>query len=157
MEQVSTTHTHSADPVLPGSLRRLYHYTSTFHLPMILSTGLSRGEIPLSPYRVEKGVWFTTDSAPSAGLHGLGRSLVDKLGVQIVVDFPLDAPLLTRWLVLARQKKVNRKWLDVLHAAGGGEDTAKTWWVYKGVITSDAFAQVNVKVNGLYEPYGSWR
>lgn len=131
---------------------RLYHYTSTFHLPMILSMGgLSRGDVPISPYRSENAVWFTTDSLPLPDRsHGLSGSIVNKREVQIAVDFSIDDPALVKWTRFARIKKIDKVWLKALHDTAGGQSISNTWWLYRGVISPERFASVKFLRDSAY-------
>lgn len=65
---------------------RLYHYTSLGHLPLILASALSRGDVPVGARGegAETGVWFTTD--PEPGGHGLAG------GEMVTVHLPGEAP-----------------------------------------------------------------
>lgn len=136
----------------PEQPLRLYHYTSTFHLPMILSMGgLSRGDVPISPYRSENAVWFTTDPLPLPDrAHGLSGSIVNKREVQIAVDFSLDDPALIKWTRFARTKKINKVWLKALHDSAGGESVGNTWWLYRGVLAPDRFASIKFLRDSAY-------
>ncbi|MGA1852636.1 hypothetical protein VH570_17525 [Sphingobium sp. HT1-2] len=142
----------------------LYHYTSASRIASIYESGLNKGEVPLTQNTALNGVWLTTDSSPSG--HGLGEARLfteaerlsvfqrtgmmppqdqhwdNKREVRITIKLPSNNPNLSRWSKWGR-KNLERNWYDALSVAGGGEQKAKTWWVYWGVITPDMFVAVD--------------
>ncbi len=153
----------------------LYHFTSFHHLPLILRSDLSKGDIPLTPGRPGyKGVWFTTDDCPTG--HGLssgekvsipdnerslfvsenGRPLpkelytLDKRAVRIKVVIPSSHEKLFHWLKWSR-KRTDAAYRQHLIQSGGGKDKARTWYIYNGALSCDEFKEVCVRAdNGPY-------
>lgn len=130
---------------------RLYHYTSLGHLPHILKSGLSRGEVPVGrgdqSYR---GTWLTTDAVASEG-HGLSGSRVDKRAVRITIDFDRDRDLF-HWLPWT-QSRLDVIPLATLIATGGGRRCAETWYVYSQPIEPKRFAAIEIRrEDGTFSP-----
>lgn len=124
---------------------RLYHYTSLGHLPHILKSDLSRGEVFIGP-RAElnyRGVWLTTDPVASEG-HGLSGSTVDKRAVRITIDFDDGDPDLYHWLPWSKGK-LGAVPMAMLIANGGGQKCAETWFVYSQPIAPERFAAVEIR------------
>lgn len=139
---------------------RLYHYTSLKHLPLILASSLSRGDIPVGAHGegAETGVWFTTDSKPAG--HGLASGelvtvhlpgeaprqvpTVDKRVVRITVVIPSSDRRLQRWLPWTR-KRLGADVVERLVVSGGGKRKAETWFVYLGAVEPSRFAAVDIR------------
>ena len=109
---------------------RLWHFTSTLHLPMILRDGhLRTTESNLSPVKPHVGlpvVWFM-DTPELTHDHGLGGSAVDKTAVRVEVD--VRPAWVSEWLPWAEAQGINRWWLDALLSAAGGREAAERWHV----------------------------
>lgn len=142
----------------------LYHFTAIEHLDGIFRDGLVRGDVPLSATDGQQAVWFTTDAG---GLgHGLSEArsftdeevaalkasgiklpagqtprFLDKRRVRIKVVISSRDRKLLEWLPFAR-KHLEKDWRDTLHSVASGTEKARTWWIYRGVISPDAFAEV---------------
>lgn len=119
---------------------RLYHFTSSYHLPSILKNGLRVGDVPLHPLEEgENAVWLTTN--PNSNHQGwICGSVVDKSEYRITVEITVPSVNLKKWSVYAAQKRMNRKWYDVLDAVGGGR--SDEWWLYFGVIAPEKFIEI---------------
>ena len=135
------------------SIIRLYHYTSMWHLPYIISDGaLSRGNVPTTHATGFNAVWFTTDDAPKHGDHGL-FSAVDKTGVRIAVDFDFDTEdRLVKWSDFAAEC-VTPQWARSLDETGGGK--AHTWYFYRGTVFLDRAVEICVRPfreDAVYRP-----
>lgn len=102
----------------------LYHFTSLAHLVGIIADGmLSKGEIPVSPTKVDNGVWATTQAEPAPQAWSQG-SVVDKTEVRIKILHP---DKFVQWPLLARKLKVQKNWYEALDNAGAG--ASKHWWI----------------------------
>lgn len=155
----------------------LHHFTALEYLEEIMTSGLTRGDVPISPDLGKNAVWFTTDSNPSG--HGLtdGRPLTDfeksvllkqsgrkvspdarfpdKRKVKIDVVIPSSDKKLKKWLPWAR-KHLQRDWLEILTRVGGGKPKARTWYIYNGVVRPELFRSVSVRDDaGIYRPYSA--
>jgi len=130
-----------------------YHFTSRQHLHGIAQTGLSRGDVPVTPNGPGLiAVWLTTDAKPKG--HGLpdGESpvqltpemriqfgipadatvlSVNKQAVRFKLKIPSTDRRLTHWPRWAR-KRLAPEWYDELRRAGG--ERSETWWLYWGTI-----------------------
>jgi hypothetical protein len=116
----------------------LYHYTTVFHYANILEHGLSKGDVPISPYTAENGVWFTTKKVISSKeSHGLSEL---KMDIRIKVDISPKDKKLVYWPDYAASKNVNKEWYDLLNISGG--NMAHTWYIYFGTIKSTKFLEI---------------
>ncbi len=144
-----------------------HHYTSHLALRSILRDGLDRGEAPLAPDRWLKAVNLTTSRSPHG--HGLdaagfvwtkeasdkvhaatgqrippGTVNLNKRAVRIDVRIPMSDRRLQKWVPWAR-KRLDPAFFDMMvRGGGGGMASAKTWWLYWGVIPPDAFVDLVV-------------
>lgn len=145
----------------------LYHFTSRERLPIILESGLSKGEVPLNDRETLNAVNLTTDPSPHG--HGLdhaghvvtddesariflrtdslippGTVYINKKAVRITVKIPSSDRALKDYLPWAR-KHIEPNYLRRLIAvSGGGNAKAKTWKLYFGVIEPRAFVAVDM-------------
>jgi hypothetical protein len=154
---------------------KLYHFTYEGALSSILSEGLTRGDIPVSPNGAMNAVWFTTDRNPNGhGVYGDGaRSIVtpeiaamsatplslgetlyfpDKQKIRIRVDLATSKTHgLCKWLDFAKKMKIDPEWLKAVHGAAGDNPKPHTWWLWFGVMPPEQFATVEVRdINGEY-------
>ena len=131
---------------------KLYHYTSTLHIPLIRTTGYLRyGDIPLrkeSKYG-ESGhaVWLTTKDYAASGEHGLISPVCDKTEIRFSLDIPRDDPRLFRWSEYAKVNHIQKAWYAAIDEAGGG--FSDTWWLFVRPIQIDGLG-VAVKQNNKY-------
>jgi len=129
-------------PVVAGvSAMILYHFTSLYHhLPRIIDSGVLRpSESNVgSPYpehfphgdHVGPDVVWLLDTPDLGGHpHGLAGSSVDKTRVMFTVD--VAAVPWVDWLPAAR---MDPRWRDLFISSAGGDDAARHWYVYPGVI-----------------------
>lgn len=110
---------------------KLYHFTSEFHLPLIMSDGflkLTESNIgsprsDLLPYGEHIGpdvVWLT--DLPEASTLGIDDSFFNKLKVRFTVEIEAES-----WQKFAKRHNINRKWYRILDETGGF--TAKNWFI----------------------------
>ena len=119
---------------------RLYHFTSLFHLDVVQEHGLSRGDVPVSPFEGMNAVWLTTNPSKSSQNWKEG-SAVDKTKVRITVEIQDSDPNLHKWSEFAKQEQVPDWWYKALHETGGkGSDE---WYIYEGVIPSSSFVSID--------------
>ena len=147
-----------AKPV-SGDAVRLYHFTALEYLDSILSEGITRGDLPLSPTRQGRAVWLTQNANPIAqtwtpegeqlltaeerAAHEYafgtppppGAKVADKRAVLIAVDVPSGDRLLYQWLRYARLRGVKREWLRALNSS-------PDWYIYRGAIPPEWFVEV---------------
>jgi len=120
-------------------MKGLYHYTSTFHLPQIISSGelkLTRGILD------DWAVWFTTSKDPSG--NGLEGSCVDKYEIRFVMK---DIPAM-KWKDYKKKftkgdnKVLKQKWADALEV----NQKPGTWWLTTNFVTLDKVQAIeNIK------------
>jgi len=116
--------------------KRLYHYTSEFHLPVIEDDGvlrLTESNVSLTTAHPREVVWFL-DRPLAVGeedLHGLAGSMVDKSEIEITVDIPERAGIrVLPWIPWAlAHPDCEGFWISAMVETGGGEALAGTWWV----------------------------
>lgn len=144
----------------------LYHFTSTAHLPTILSDGYLRpSESNVgSPYKVEgyphgnnmgpDVVWLLNDPDPSTFSHGLEGSAVDKRGARISVEVDKFA---IRWLDWEPATYMAPDWREVFIRLAGGEEAAGQWFVLPAPIRAPHWSQIALldSSTGAYNPMAS--
>jgi hypothetical protein len=134
----------------------LYHYTSSFHLPMILSTGyLKLTESNLKEpknTRIEYGivvddtmnykpvVWLSDCKIPY-GL-GLDGSAVNKSEIRITIP---KKEHYQYWLGWANRNRVNKKWQNVFISS---TPNYKSWYVSEKIILLDDFLLIENTITG---------
>jgi hypothetical protein len=125
---------------------RLYHYTSTIHLPYILEAGvLLPTESNVSILREHAGpdvVWLLDRPLLPGENHGLQGSYADKTAVCITVEVPTKAAV--RWLDWKPQKGMDPAWRSAFVRAGGGHGETKRWWVVTRPIPRDEWVEITV-------------
>lgn len=123
---------------------RLYHFTTTHHLPSILREQRLRttdsGLEMLSSFKEPSVVWFL--DTPDAGEkgHGLDGSVVDKREIRITVDVP--DYLCYQWLWWAAAHNIEPGWQEVLVKVGGGTEMAAHWWVVERAVGSHRWVKI---------------
>jgi len=111
--------------------RRLYHFTHPERIEDIIAEGLIYGDVPTSPEGGFNAVWLTSDKNPVSQGWTQGGG---KAKARLTVDIPEEnvEQSLWRWLDLAKEAKVEKWWLEILNATGGGGQ--RRWYVYLGII-----------------------
>jgi hypothetical protein len=122
----------------------LYHFTSTTHLPFILKEGLTKGDVPVSPFTGFNGVWFTTCRTIDSQA-GMLRCGVDKTQVRITAEIAESNKNLVKWSVLATVLNIDRDWYRILDKTGGYG--SNTWYVYTDVLSPDMFKKVEYRIS----------
>jgi len=129
-------------------MKRLYHYTSIEHLPLIVASGkLLTTESKVSETREHAGpdvVWLTSDPECAHG-HGIGKSAdgIDKSRIRFTVDVPNRE--VQRWKAWALGHGMDRAWLKTFTesaAQSGQSDGAGTWWVAERPVLSTRWVSV---------------
>lgn len=120
---------------------KLYHYTSTLHLPFIQEDGFIKTvESNLSMTEANLGpdvVWLTTRYSRRYQ-RWAALSAVDKTQVRITVNVE-DAQWWPKW---ARRQGITKTWYDALDAAGGY--TAEEWYVVPRPIPQSEWLEIEV-------------
>jgi hypothetical protein len=128
---------------------RLWHYTSKTHLPWIQESGyLKTTESNLHSTIQDYGpkvVWLL-DTPDLQGSHGLYGSPVDKMAIRIEVEVPDH--WVRSWLKWSQDQGISQDWLDIMIAAGGGQECADHWMVTFRTIKADRWVSVE-DVEGL--------
>lgn len=124
--------------------RRLFHFTTSLHLPSILDEGMLRTtESNCSRTRPHAGpdvLWLT--SSADVEVHqgwqwsGPRRAFVDKTEVRFTVEVPKRD--VYRWWDWAARRGIDQKWARQLAAVGG----SRTWWVIERPVTGDEWIEV---------------
>lgn len=137
---------------------RLYHFTSTRHLPYIQQAGyLKTVESNLDAYIEHAGpdvVWLLDEGQPSAG-HGLndappGVTVPDKTEIRFTVDVP--DKWVKRWLPWAEAQGIDPSWLQSLTGGTvGGRAAAEHWHITFRPIRSDHWTAIDIR-----QPDGTW-
>lgn len=104
----------------------LYHYTSKFHLPLILKSGylkLTQGILN------DNVVWLTTDTADG---HGLEASCVDKKEIKFILK---DIHVIS-WkdyrekIIQGEDKELKQEWADILEI----DTKYNTWYLSEYIL-----------------------
>lgn len=112
----------------------LYHYTSPYHVPLILETAVLEVTESNVSFAIENAapqvVWLTPETLirPPRYL----ASIVDKTAYRFVVA-PADAQRSDKWL---RRNGASSEQIGLLESSGGGSK-ATTWYVVARPIPSE--------------------
>ena len=138
---------------------RLWHFTSTVHLPYILATEYLRpvetNLDPVIPHSAPDGVWFLDGPELGGTSHGLNVDSLpgprpDKTEVRIEVEVP-DSRV-RAWLPWAEAQGIDPEWLDILTRDDGGRAGASRWMLVFRKVTSDQWVRVEVRDDdGVYQ------
>lgn len=110
---------------------RAFHFTSTYHLPLILEAGfLRRTESNLSIEQDHAGppvVWLLDGPELSGATHGLHGASVDKTRIRFEVE--VDDSSIEPWVEWVDGLGIDPWWRDILVDVGGGPGAAKRWLI----------------------------
>lgn len=123
---------------------RIYHFTSTTHLPLIEASGCidlteSNVSAPWEWLAMPPVAWFV-DVPVLEHDHGLGGSAVDKTAVRITVEVPDHWTL--RWLDWANAQGIDDRWRDALVSGVGGYEAAQHWFITFRPIRRDRWIEI---------------
>jgi len=130
---------------------RLYHFTSTYHLPRIMQAGyLKLVESNASPFEAHAApdvVWLTDLPNPLAHRGWATGSAVDKTAVRIAIPRALvaDAQPWLDWLASIDQTPPDF-WIAAMAKSGGGTDNVDHWLVHTQPIPTAHFESVDLLV-----------
>lgn len=133
---------------------RLYHFTSTAHLPVILREGRLRvTESNLSmliPHVGPDVVWFVDTPELGDYDHGLSGSIVDKREVRFTVDVP--DTWVRHYLTWAMHSPdADTATLAAMISTAGGHEAAEHWYVTFRSVWRNRWARVeNVYTGQTY-------
>lgn len=104
-------------------MNELYHFTQKNVLPLILKTGLNRGEAVLSPNEIVQGVSLTASKEPGsiASFNPAG-----KCKIRLTID--ADGLNLIRYKDWPKMVYLDSKFHRVLLKVGGGNHAAYNWF-----------------------------
>jgi hypothetical protein len=137
---------------------RLYHFTSTIHLPFILRDGYLKvtetNLDPVHPHAAPDAVWFLDGPDLGGSLHGLNVDSLpgprpDKTQVRIEVEVP-DGRV-RAWLPWVEAQGIDPEWLDILTRNDGGREGAARWMLVFRKVTIDQFVTIEVR-----DEHGVW-
>lgn len=122
----------------------LYHYTSIFHVPYILSQGLLRpteSNVSMTTGRAGPDVvWLTSDHSVEIDddiIHGLSAP---KTRIRISLDLPEG--LAIKWSEWEWYHRMDPEWREILIEAGGGQECADTWYIVPAAIKRNRWVSV---------------
>lgn len=131
-------------------LIRVYHYTSTEHLPRILDDGfLKTVESNVSFKREHAGpdvVWLSTNSDPGDDTLGLQSDHHDKLAVRFTVELPKR--LVHKWREWALAHGSHPNTIETLVRTG---ENASSWRVCERPVPRSEWVEILNRRTG--EPY----
>jgi hypothetical protein len=134
----------------------LWHYTSTYHLPLILESGvLMTTESNASPdatHAAPDVVWLLDTPELGGFGHGLLVSFktVDKTEVRFQVDAP-DA-WVRPWRDWIAMNAGDRAWIGALADTAGGPEATRHWVVCLRPIPRDRWLRIERR-----SPKGVWK
>ncbi len=123
---------------------QLYHFTSLIHLPKIMRSDLSRGEVPIGPFprrRLPTAVNLTSNGSGKANADWNRGNLIDKTRVRLTVDLPDDQ--VTTFGQVRRRFKISRDWVRRL--APGQE--YRNWYFAFGGVPLEKVLKVEIAVD----------
>ena len=128
---------------------KFYHFTSTFHLPLILKDGVLRTTESNVSYEIEDAgprvVWFLDVPELGDAPHGLRGEYqaVDKSEVRFTVELPKSKVL--RWAEFSRRYQQAEQARAAMIEAGGGPAAARRWWVTEAPVPRSRWRAVAVR------------
>jgi hypothetical protein len=123
-----------------------YHFTRPVYVPIILSRGLRKGDIPLSQTTGFNAVWLSKDPNHLKALSSWDGDDCEKRNAGFKLQLAASDPNLKKWTDVARMYKMDPGWYRRLNETRGyGADS---WWVYRGKITNESFQSVCLRVEG---------
>ncbi len=122
-----------------------YHFTCLFHLPSILKSGLTMGEVPIEASPTPNAVNLTTNQNPDAQFWKRG-SAMDKTKVRLTVQIPHDDASLMSSNNFCKQRGVSKQWQRAIDPYG----QSKFWYLYFGPIPPTRIEKVEIMENGEY-------
>ena len=124
---------------------RAFHFTSTYHLPLILEDGfLRRTESNLSMSQDHAGppvVWLLDGPELAGVTHGLNGASVDKTRIRFEVE--IEDGLLEPWIEWADGWGIDPWWRDILIDTGGGLEAARRWLISHDEIPSRQWMKID--------------
>ena len=105
--------------------RRLYHFTHPERIEDIIAEGLIYGDVPTSPSGGFNAVWLTSDRNPIS--QGWTQGGARQRLASPLISLKKNKTI-ARWLDLAKEANVEKWWLEVLNATGGGGQ--RNWYVF---------------------------
>lgn len=89
-------------------MRQFYHYTSKYHLPIILHDGflkLTESNLRMDVEMYKPVVWFTNNEVLSAYSLGLNGTIVDKQEIKITLS---DSPNYKNWTIWSHDNRIKK-------------------------------------------------
>ncbi len=126
-----------------------YHYTRREFLPSILQTGLSRGDVPLTPTVGMIGPSLTKESDP-ARLVRAGVLYPEKARARLTVELDAGDSRLVSFVEIPRRFQHDPAFYRVLAL---GSNT-REWFAYLGTVFPDRFRAL--RVDGQDLPESRW-
>lgn len=138
---------------------KLYHFTSTHHLPLIHEAGallLTDGMIDAS--RVHSSeyppvLWLLAEPELGEFSHGIAYDgwAVDKSEIR----FTVEVNRAVKWLDWARAQQINHRWLETIVKMGGGWDAAEQWYISFSKVQRASWLEIrNMKTQEVLDVAG---
>lgn len=119
----------------------LYHFTSQYHLPHIKREGITRGDVPITPFGGFNAPWLTSD--PNHETQSWNQNVLFAKDIRLTVDISDDDPNLRKWSDVIKEQVKEAEgneeaqnsilaWFDILNDVGGGGQDH--WYIYMGKI-----------------------
>jgi len=122
--------------------KTLYHYTSEFHLPVIIDSGFLKLTESNASFKIENAapqvVWLTQESYAKTPPKMLG---VYKSAFRFIIERPDDAQRADKWL---KKNGASEFTMDILERSGGAK--LSTMYVVPRVIPSDEWVRLEARV-----------
>lgn len=132
---------------------RLWHFTSTTHLPWIIESGYIK--TCDSVFDMESAdaapmcAWFLDRPDMGGYPHGITYASVDKTAVRIEVEVP--DKLVVKWTDWAIAGGIDPMWFHTMVESGGGREAADQWRVVFRSVKRDQWVKIETRL-----PDGTW-
>ena len=127
--------------------KTLYHYTSEFHLPVIIDSGFLKLTESNASFKIENAapqvVWLTQESYAKTPPKMLG---VYKSAFRFIIERPDDAQRADKWL---KKNGASEFTMDILERSGGAK--LSTMYVVPRVIPSDEWVRLEARVGHAWK------
>ncbi len=132
----------------------MYHFTDLLHLPSVLTFGIAKGDVPISPRGGYNSPHLTTDDRWTHQTWADTRGATDKTEVRLTVGVPKNDSALHHWPQLAIDEAIEEIWVRALNTVQMGEKRfthekmellSRNWWIYKGRIPTEWFLKIDYR------------
>lgn len=118
--------------------RKLYHFTCPTRIDSILSEGIWKGDVPITPTTGFNAPWLTENSDPGEQDWTMDGT---KSQCRIEVFIPDDElHRLKKWTDVCVEYDVPIGWREILNRTGGGGEDE--WYIFEGAINKNWLGEI---------------